>query len=99
MRLPLVCFLAILLSEMVVLAQTPDRFAEIWDKGHLSHIFPSDVRHADLKVYLEGLKKIGIDVREVGRSGGGREIYQAEWGHGPLKVFMWSQMHGDEPTA
>jgi hypothetical protein len=22
-----------------------------------------------------------------------------EFGNGPLKVFMWSQMHGDEPTA
>ena len=28
-----------------------------------------------------------------------REIYQIEWGKGKTKVFMWSQMHGDEPTA
>ena len=99
MRLTLVCFLAILASSMLTYAQTPEQLAEIWDKHHVSHIFPSDVRHADLKTYLDGLKKIGISVNEVGRSGAGREIYQAEWGHGPLKVFMWSQMHGDEPTA
>nr|MBA2621100.1 hypothetical protein [Acidobacteriota bacterium] len=30
---------------------------------------------------------------------GGRDIYQAEWGTGATRVFMWSQMHGDEPTA
>jgi len=42
---------------------------------------------------------MGITVGEVGRSCNDREIYQAEWGKGPLKVFMWSQMHGDEPTA
>src|SRR5918993_508521 len=28
-----------------------------------------------------------------------REIHQLEFGRGPVKVFMWSQMHGDEPTA
>ena len=41
----------------------------------------------------------GTPVEEVGRSYAGREIYQMEWGKGPLKIFMWSQMHGDEPTA
>ncbi len=40
-----------------------------------------------------------IPVREVGRSVANREIYEMEFGSGSLKVFMWSQMHGDEPTA
>ena len=48
---------------------------------------------------MDHLKKIGIKVDEVGRSVSNREIYQAEFGKGPLKVFLWSQMHGDEPTA
>ena len=80
-------------------AQTATDLADIWDKQHITNKFPSDVRHADLKNYLEGLKKLGLKVDEVGRSGGNREIYQIEYGHGPLKIFMWSQMHGDEPTA
>jgi hypothetical protein len=80
-------------------SQTPEELASIWDKQHVVKKFPSDVRHSDLKTYLEQLKKIGLKVDEVGRSGGNREIYQIEFGHGPLKVFMWSQMHGDEPTA
>jgi len=80
-------------------AQTPDELARIWDAQHISKIAPSDVRHSDLKNYLEQLKKHGLKVEEVGRSGGNREIYQVEFGRGPLKVFMWSQMHGDEPTA
>ena len=45
------------------------------------------------------LKKLGVKVNEVGRSYANREIYQMEFGNGPLKVFLWSQMHGDEPTA
>ncbi len=80
-------------------SQTPDRFASDWETEHITQLFPSDVRHADLKKYLEQLKKSGVKVQEVGRSNANREIYQIEWGHGPLKLFMWSQMHGDEPTA
>lgn len=89
----------LIFSVMNAFMQTPNDFAEIWDKNHISTVFPSDVRHKDLKNYVEKLKKLGVKVEEVGRSGGGREIYQAEFGRGPLKIFMWSQMHGDEPTA
>jgi hypothetical protein len=81
-------------------AQTgPASLAEFWDKQHITNKNPSDVRHSDLKNYLEQLKKLGLKVDEVGRSVANREIYQIEFGRGPLKIFMWSQMHGDEPTA
>src|SRR5437868_4513202 len=88
-----------LLNAMTAYSQTAETFAADWDKQHVSRIAPSDVRHSDLKKYLEGLRKLKINVQEVGRSGANHEIYQMEWGRGPLKVFMWSQMHGDEPTA
>jgi hypothetical protein len=80
-------------------AQTAAEFAGIWDKTHITTKFPSDVRHSDLKNYLAHLKKLGLKVEEVGRSNANREIYQVEFGTGKTKVFMWSQMHGDEPTA
>lgn len=80
-------------------AQTPKELADIWESQHVSRILPSDVRHKDLKVYLEQLRSLGSNVAEVGRSVSGKEIYQIEFGNGPLKVFLWSQMHGDEPTA
>ncbi len=86
-------------SVMNVFSQTPEKFASAWDDEHVSSTFPSDMRHADLKKYLEKLKKLGLKVDQVGFSNASREIYQIEWGKGPLKVFMWSQMHGDEPTA
>jgi len=84
---------------MSVYSQTAEDLADAWDKHHISTIFPSDVRHADLKKYLEKLKALGVKVEQVGFSNANREIYQVEWGTGPLKVMMWSQMHGDEPTA
>lgn len=92
-------FLLAIALSMSVFSQTPEDLAESWDKHHISTIFPSDVRHADLKKYLEKLKGLGVKVDQVGVSNASREIYQVEWGTGPVKVMMWSQMHGDEPTA
>lgn len=36
---------------------------------------------------------------EVGKSAEGRSIHLLVVGSGKTKVFLWSQMHGDEPTA
>ncbi len=94
----LISLVAFVLS-MNAHSQTAEKFASDWEQEHISTLFPSDVRHADLKKYLEQLKKLGLKIDQVGFSNAGREIYQVEWGKGPLKVFMWSQMHGDEPTA
>ncbi|MBK9766892.1 MAG: peptidase M14 [Chloracidobacterium sp.] len=80
-------------------AQTPKELAEMWEKEHISKYFPSDVWHKDLLIYLDDLRKLGLKVDEVGRSNAERSIYQVGFGRGPLKIFMWSQMHGDEPTA
>lgn len=82
-----------------IYSQSAKELASDWENQHISRIFPSDVRHADLKKYLEQLRDIGVEVGEVGKSYGGREIYQMEFGSGATRVFMWSQMHGDEPTA
>lgn len=99
MRHFFVILLVLLVSLMTAYSQTAEKFAAIWDEEHISNIFPSDTRHADLKKYLDQLRKLGLKVEQVGVSNASREIYQVEWGKGPLKVFMWSQMHGDEPTA
>ena len=97
--LVIVATLIVFLLNFETRAQTPKDLADAWDKNHLSSILPSNVRHKDLKIYLEELKKLEIKVAEVGRSFGNREIYQIEWGKGATRVFLWSQMHGDEPTA
>ncbi len=99
MRPLVLTLLSVFVCSMGVHSQTAEKFASAWDEGHMSSIFPSDARHADLKKYLDKLKKQGLKIDQVGVSNVGREIYQIEWGKGPLKVFMWSQMHGDEPTA
>src|SRR5687768_10778144 len=101
MKIVLLLFsiLIMLLMNTEIRAQSPKDFAEMWEKHHISNILPSNVRHKDLQKYLEQLKELGLKVEEVGRSYANREIYQMEWGKGATRIFMWSQMHGDEPTA
>lgn len=47
------------------------------------------------------LQKLGapFKVFEAGRSIENRPIYRVQAGQGPVKVLLWSQMHGDESTA
>ncbi len=99
MRLSALLLFLVSVSVMSTHSQDVDSLASAWDTGHISNILPSDVRHADLKKYIAQLSSLGVSVTEVGRSNADREIYQAEWGRGPTRVFFWSQMHGDEPTA
>ncbi|MBN8545716.1 MAG: peptidase M14 [Ignavibacteria bacterium] len=40
-----------------------------------------------------------FDVQTAGVSEEGREIRLIKSGRGKIRVFMWAQMHGDEPTA
>ena len=91
--------LLFILMSQTIDAQSPKEFARAWDKNHISSKFPSNVRHADVKKYVAKIKSLGIDTKEVGRSNDDREIFQIEWGKGKIKILMWSQMHGDEPTA
>ena len=89
----------IMLINIEARAQSAKDFAEMWEKNRISNILPSNMRHKDLQKYLAQLKETGLKVEEVGRSYANREIYQIEWGTGATRIFMWSQMHGDEPTA
>ncbi|HYO62553.1 MAG TPA: M14 family zinc carboxypeptidase, partial [Pyrinomonadaceae bacterium] len=91
--------LLLVLPGVPARAQTPRELFDAWRHERVTTQDPALVRHADLRRHLAALRASGVSVREVGRSVAGREIYQMEFGRGPLKVFMWSQMHGDEPTA
>ncbi len=40
-----------------------------------------------------------VTAEAVGSSGDGRPLNLYRYGNGPVSVLLWSQMHGDEPTA
>ncbi len=59
------------------------------------------IRHADVVRILEELRKLrpdGMKLQEVGKSYEDRAIFSVTMGKGPIKIFAWSQMHGNEPT-
>jgi hypothetical protein len=57
-------------------------------------------KHADLLKILNRLKKNpDFNINEAGLSTNGRSINLITWGKGPKRIFLWSQMHGDEATA
>lgn len=57
-------------------------------------------KHSDIEPLILRLRnEPGFTVTKLGESIEGRPIYDVAWGKGKTQVLLWSQMHGDEPTA
>jgi hypothetical protein len=57
-------------------------------------------KHNLIRELLDSISnKEGFSIEEAGLSTMGRSIHLIKWGNGPCKVFLWSQMHGNEATA
>ena len=71
-----------------------------YDTFNIKTITNRFIKHRDLVHLLESLKPNPLfSIKEVGKSFEGRSINLINLGNGPIKVFLWSQMHGNEPTA
>ncbi|MBB4077957.1 hypothetical protein GGR28_000558 [Lewinella aquimaris] len=55
-------------------------------------------KQEDLQPLIDALSP-GFTVDVPGRSVEDRPLWRVSWGEGPTTVLLWSQMHGDEPTA
>ncbi|MGA7721221.1 MAG: M14 family zinc carboxypeptidase [Ignavibacteriaceae bacterium] len=57
-------------------------------------------KHSDIVPLIKHLKEHhNLTIKEAGRSLHGRSINLIKFGEGNIKIFLWSQMHGDESTA
>lgn len=75
---------------------------ESYDRYKFNDISSRRFKHAELLKHLETLKKsLGdiVTIEQIGSSVENRSINLLKLGTGKTKIFMWSQMHGDEPTA
>ena len=73
-----------------------------WPSARVSPADPWALKHADLRKALTQLQTAHpglFTIEEEGLSAEGRRIPVLRLGTGPTKVLLWSQMHGDEPTA
>jgi len=85
------------MAQNIDLAQNLYSNYEIYRENKLTH---RRFKHADIVPLINEVKRRGIfSVEKAGRSVEGRDIYLLSIGHGKSKVFLWSQMHGDEATA
>jgi hypothetical protein len=76
--------------------------ARMWDAERVSSPLSPLVDHAEVRQRVMAIRDAGgslFRVKEEGRSVENREIWSVSFGRGPFVVLMWSQMHGDEPTA
>jgi hypothetical protein len=81
---------------------TPQALAGLWDAEHVSPPLSPLVDHAEVVRRLAALEQRASDlfaVEKAGQSVEGRSINHVTFGHGPFVVLLWSQMHGDEPSA
>jgi len=81
---------------------SPAELAAVWDRTHLPSPPPLLVRHGDVVAAIARATAATPELvrsEVIGQSVSGRSINHLSLGRGPLHVLLWSQMHGDEPTA
>ena len=84
------------------LSISPQELARIWDAERVSPSAPPLIRHEDVVQRLKALvsEDPGLfSVEQIGESVEGRSINHVRAGRGAMPILLWSQMHGDEPTA
>lgn len=104
MTVPLPAFaLGLLLSTAdPVPGFTPADLWAAWPSHRFVTVAAPCLRPADLAERLrafEARHRGRLAVEEVGRSVEGRPIHLLTVGSGPRRLLLWSQMHGDEPSA
>lgn len=58
------------------------------------------LRLSDLEQFFHAVKEAeALDCYQIGESEEGRALKAIRWGKGPLKILIWTQMHGNEPSA
>lgn len=88
-------------------AAQPDAFDEhelwrLWRAHRVLRGAPACFRHEQVSAAIEQLREKYVDRLEVERIGAsfeGRAIRLLRVGSGPRRALLWSQMHGDEPSA
>jgi len=83
-------------------AFTPQILWEIWPEARFETTAAPCLRHSQLMESLRRLEsghKGDLRVQEIGHSVLGRPIQLVTLGRGEEKILLWSQMHGDEPSA
>ncbi len=85
-------------AELAAIVLLSGQLTENYDQYRDSTLWHQRFTLADIAPVIQALPA-PFKVSEAGRSVEQRPIYRVEWGKGKTQVLLWSQMHGDEPTA
>jgi hypothetical protein len=80
----------------------PQELARIWNAEHVSPPAPPLLTHEEVVSRLKAVVAADpalFSMEQIGESVEGRSINHVRVGSGSTHVLLWSQMHGDEPTA
>lgn len=73
---------------------------ETYEKYKEPSLTKRRIKHSQLIPLINSLKtNPKFEVNKVGESIEGRDLHLISFGKGGTDIFLWSQMHGDEPTA
>jgi hypothetical protein len=76
------------------------RFYDSYENYREAALGKRRIKHAQLQPLIDRFASLeGFEVHKVGSSIEGRDLRLISLGRGKTDVFLWSQMHGDEPTA
>jgi hypothetical protein len=92
----------IALMALAASSLSPATLYEAWPSARFVGLNAPCLRHADLVERLTALErkhKGRVNLEPIGASVEGRAIHLLSVGGGPRRVLLWSQMHGDEPSA
>ena len=97
-------FLSILsLCSLSVIGQSDNittQLYDTYDNFKESSIGSRRIKRTDIQPLIDKLSTNNkFKVATVGKSIGGKDLSLISIGTGETDVFLWSQMHGDEPTA
>ena len=90
------------LALATITIPAPQSLWDAWPARRVVDTPAACLRHGDLVARLQDLaaKHPGrARLEEIGRSAEGRAIHLLTVGTGERRVLLWSQMHGDEPSA
>jgi hypothetical protein len=92
-----------MMTPLLIFADGPDA-QELYEQAPLYIHTPEnlmEMKHAMVVDRLQVLhgQNQAIELKEVGVSAEGRSINMLSFGQGKVPLLLWSQMHGDEPTA
>ncbi|MPR34372.1 M14 family zinc carboxypeptidase [Salmonirosea aquatica] len=92
--LPISCMLS---AQPIPLAQRLHKAHDSYREGTLTQ---RRFKHKEVQALIQSRRENPLyEVTKVGESFEGREITMIKVGHGPHTALLWTQMHGDEPTA